>query len=155
MPTGKFQFAMQNPVPYNRDVGAPSPTTVNKIAAGNFHRRTSISRQSLPPSGEVAKLRVSEILTIGDNSNVRLFIPYRLDFHFIPSTHFPRRWKQASQRFFASSEKYTPICKAFKKSLNIFILVLLVELLAEIFEITAEYRVPYSFHQLVKIGYVV
>lgn len=55
---------------------------------------------------------------------------------------------------FALTEKYAPKNKVFEKSLNISVLVLLVELLAEIFEITAEYRVPYSFHQLVKIGYV-
>ena len=39
--------------------------------------------------GGSGKMSVSEILTIGDSSNARLFIPYRLDFHFIPSTHFP------------------------------------------------------------------
>ena len=58
------------------------------------------SPKSLPPSGEVSKWSVSEILTIGDKMQCEtkqsFIVPYRLDFHFIPSTHFPRRRKRRS-----------------------------------------------------------
>ena len=55
----------------------------------------------------VAKLSISEILTIGDSSNARLFIPYRLDFHFIPSTHFPPLLPLCDISS-ASTEEFTP-----------------------------------------------
>ena len=91
------------------------PDSVIKIEEHEFEKiflEERFSRLLPSPSGKVAnRAAFRDDLTEGDNKSLLRFalhfIPYRFDFHFIPSNHFPRRRKRVMAHY-----KLTPKGKA-------------------------------------------